>query len=120
VRCKRSRCLDWDKILRFVDPDRRAEVRATIEEHYPDVVTTNHPIVETPESSNGRVLRFKRDPMVRWIVDVALNGSGRLTLNDLWVAKESDFGGKWSRRKLKQFYRDMGYSLCGFMEMFPT
>lgn len=112
--------LDWDKILRFIEPGRRDEARKVIEEHYSDVVTNNHPVVEDPpEPSGNRVLRFKADPMTRWIVDVAMSGSGgRLTIHDLWVAFQNKHGGRWSRKKMMRFYREMGYSLCGFGEVF--
>lgn len=106
--------LNWDKILEHVDPARRTEVKKEIEKNYLDVVTTNHPVVEI----DGH-LRFKQDPMTRWISEVAMSGkNGGPTLNDMNTACHANYGGKWSLKKVKQFHRDKGYSLDAFGEIF--
>lgn len=53
------------------------------------------------------VERYKEKPLMRWLCD-------RIGLNDIWLAfRRGDF----SRDELKQFYRDIGYSLAGFDEV---
>jgi len=99
--------LDWTKILRFIPEDKRDEVLLTIRRHYMPEVTTNWPIVQDKDG----VLRFKEDPMTVWL-------HSRTNLNDMVSACQHGFAGVWSRKKIKDFYRGMGYSLSGFGEVF--
>lgn len=63
-----------------------------------------------PLEWDGKVLRFKANRAVKFAVD-------QINLNDLWrEAQRND----WPPEELKIFYRMMGYSLCGFMEVFPV
>lgn len=54
-------------------------------------------------------LRWKADPLMVWIVD-------RYTpLNKMWEQSSDQF----PLESLKKFYRDIGYSLAGYLEVFP-
>jgi hypothetical protein len=59
---------------------------------------------------DGRQLRFRSDP-------VSLQLERNLTnLTDLWVqlnTKDSQ-----TRLSLRRFYREIGYSLCGYLDIF--
>ncbi len=62
-----------------------------------------HPIVRDADGT----LRFKANPLVRWLCD-------QIDLNKMWLA----FGqGAFSETAFMQFYRDIGYSLGGFEEV---
>lgn len=66
-----------------------------------------HPLV-----LDGKVLRFKANPIVRLIVDmqwVDLNQLSRMVGN--MDSPEIRLG-------IRAFYRDMGYSLCGYLDIF--
>lgn len=64
---------------------------------------TDHPIVKDPEG----VLRFQESPIVKWLRD-------QVSVNDMW--RECGRG-TFSTDELMQFYRDIGYSLGGFEEV---
>jgi len=64
---------------------------------------TSHQIVEV-----DGVLRYKASPLARWIW-------GRIDLNDMARAYNQ---GEFSLGEYMQFYRDIGYPLCGFEEIF--
>jgi hypothetical protein len=58
-----------------------------------------------------KVLRFKADPLQRILADM-------VNLNDLAIAvQRADQDGDL-RRSFRKFYRDMGYSLCGYLDIF--
>ena len=54
------------------------------------------------------VVRFRRKPLARWLAD-------NVNLNQMWVAFHE---GAFDVAALMQFYQDMGYSICGFCEVF--
>lgn len=59
---------------------------------------------------DGTVIRFKPNRAI-------LFAQSRVNLNDMWVeAQRND----WPTEDLKLFYRGMGYSLCGFLDIFPS
>ena len=63
-----------------------------------------------PLEMDGKVIRFKANLPVKFCVD-------HINLNDLWKeASRND----WPGEDLRQFYREMGYSLCGFLEIFDA
>lgn len=64
---------------------------------------------EHPLVIDDGVLRFKSNPVIRIIVDRWVN------LNDLWrdIPKTPEFV-----LGLRSLYRDLGYSLCGYLDMF--
>lgn len=67
----------------------------------------NHPL----ELVDGQ-LRFKPDPVINYI-----HRRARLTnLNDLCFAMDTDQ--PTHRLSLRRFYRDIGYSLSGYLEIF--
>lgn len=63
---------------------------------------SQHPIVRIEG-----VLRYKVNPMMRWLSD-------HVDLNEMWIAYRQ---GAWDRDTFMQFYRDIGYSLGGFEEI---
>jgi hypothetical protein len=65
---------------------------------------TTHPIVLDEQG----VLRYVTNPLVRWLED-------RVSLNDMWIVYRRK--GAWTREQFMQFYRDIGYSLSGFEEI---
>lgn len=62
-----------------------------------------HPIVKDADGT----LWFKSRPLVRWLCD-------QIDLNKMWLACGQ---GAFSENALMQFYRDIGYSLGGFEEI---
>jgi hypothetical protein len=80
-----------------------------------DAAARKHPVVW-----DGDVLRFKADPVVSLIV-----GSRLVDLNQLCVAVVSAADPQVSRQSKRQlsqsirrFYRNMGYSVSGYLEVF--
>jgi hypothetical protein len=67
---------------------------------------SNHPII-----SNDGELRYKKNPLVRFLLD-----KGKVSLNDLW--NNFDNLDNATIDDMMQLYRDMGYSLEGFEEIF--
>lgn len=88
-----------------------AEIRANgkVREEYGDLLDRypNHPVVIDPRGS-GRVLRWKANPVVKWL-------TGRAGINEMW---EAFYGRNLPVEDLATVYRMMGYSLCGFIEVF--
>lgn len=66
-----------------------------------------HPLID-----RDGVLRFKADPVVRYVVDNVVD------LNKLWVGLGPLSHDIAVRHSLRRFYRDMGYSLSGYLEVF--
>jgi len=65
-----------------------------------------HPMVEKIE--NGKpIWRFDEKPIMKWI-------SSQIDLNKMKIAF---LDGEFSKEEYKQFDRDIGYSLCGFEEI---
>ena len=52
-------------------------------------------------------LRYKSKPIIGWLSD-------HIDLDEMWTAYRD---GKFSRDEFMQFYRDIGYSLGGFAEV---
>lgn len=67
---------------------------------------STHPIIR---DKNG-VIRYQANRLVKWLFD-----SGNLDLNAMRVAY---IYGAFSKEEYMQFYRDLGYSLSGFEEVF--
>ncbi len=68
-------------------------------------------MADNPETEvvNG-VKRYKKKPLMRWLGDV-------VNLNDMWIAF---YQGAFPESDFRQFYRDMGYSLDGFEDVWDT
>lgn len=64
------------------------------------------PVVE----DSAGVYRFQPNALFRWSVD-----EGGLDLNRMAMAYGQ---GKFTLEEYMEFYRGLGYSLCGFMEIF--
>lgn len=84
-------------------------------EHYADMAELarifGHQVVETSESPP--VWRWRQNGLVRWVT--AEGNPNRLDLNRLW----SDFHrGHATVYEMMKFYMQLGYSLCGFAEVF--
>ena len=56
------------------------------------------------------VQRFPQNRIVRALLD-----TGKLDLNDIWAMADA---GSFSRKELMTFYMDLGYSICGFADVF--
>jgi len=63
---------------------------------------TDHPI-----ERDENVLRYVAKPLMRWLCDT-------VGLNQMWAAYQH---GKFSQAEFMQFYRDIGYSLSGYEEI---
>lgn len=63
---------------------------------------------EHPISRYNGVIRWKPDPLMRWIRD-----RGDL-MNDMAAAYQR---GLFPLENYAKFYRDIGYSLCGYIEV---
>jgi len=55
----------------------------------------------------GKTLRDQSKPIARWLCD-------HIDLNEMWVAYRNEM---FSCDEFMQFYRDIGYSLSGFAEI---
>lgn len=88
---------------RPVDWELRAD--REIQKSYGDLLALfpHHPI----ERVKG-IVRWQVNPLMRWI-------SERIDLNEMCVAAQRN---QFSADDYMKFYRDMGYSLCGFLEVF--
>jgi len=71
--------------------------------------TESHHEHEVIEDEHG-TLRWKTDPAVRAVIDKGI-------LNDLWVLFMS-MGLTKNSEEVRKLYRDMGYSLSGYWEIF--
>lgn len=71
--------------------------------------TESHHDHEVIEDANG-TLRWKEDPTVNEILD-------RVNLNDLWMLFYG-MGLTKNSEEVRKLYRDMGYSLSGYWEIF--
>lgn len=67
---------------------------------------TSHPIVEDEEA----VYRYKPNGVIVWLFN-----QGLIEMNKIWSAHVN---GAFSIEDLMQFYRELGYSLGGFEEIF--
>lgn len=69
-----------------------------------------HDVIETQEG----VFRWRSNPLVRWLLDDG--NPNAVSLNNLWV----DFhnGRCGTVLEMMKFYMSIGYSLCGFAEIF--
>jgi hypothetical protein len=65
---------------------------------------TNHPIIRDEHG----VIRYQRNPLVCWLQEHS-------DLNAMWIAYRRHHS--WSTEAFMQFYRDIGYSLSGFEEV---
>ena len=65
---------------------------------------TTHPIVRDEQG----ILRYAINPLTCWL-------ENRIDLNEMWIAYRRK--GAWTREQFMQFYRDIGYSLNGFEEI---
>lgn len=65
---------------------------------------TTHPIILDEQG----VLRYAANPLICWLQE-------RVSINDMWIAYARS--GAWTREQFMQFYRDIGYSLSGFEEV---
>ena len=68
----------------------------------------NHEIVR---DENGTV-RWKSDPVIAGMITKTVN------LNDLWYIMFHTMGLTKNSEQVRQLYRDMGYSLSGYWEIF--
>ena len=94
--------------MKIVSIEEASKVSETFKEMLKTERHHNHDIVEV----NG-ILRWKENKEVRDLV----GGQGKINLNDLWeffyvmgLNKNSEF--------VRDVYRNMGYSLYGFWEIF--
>ena len=69
---------------------------------------TEHPIIENEHGT----LRYQANQLIDWLWK-----HQRIDLNELWRAYGT---GAWSRREFMQLYRDLGYSLSGFEEVWEA
>jgi hypothetical protein len=80
-----------------------------IEDYKEIFETESHHDHEVIEDDNG-TFRWKEDPAVRKIIDTGI-------LNDLWVLFYK-MGLTKNSEEVRKLYRDMGYSLSGYWEVF--
>lgn len=62
----------------------------------------------------GKVQRFRANRIVRDLLDAATKGK-KLDLNEIWITAHK---GGYSRDEMHELYRLIGYSICGFSEVF--
>lgn len=79
--------------------------RKDIPEHYQfSVSLTSHPVVEDKHG----VLRYQKNPLIAYLQEQA-------DLNEMWIIYRKYH--TWTQEQFMQFYRDIGYSLHGFEEI---
>ena len=66
----------------------------------------DHPVIEDEQGT----VRWKSDPAVREVLD-------RVNLNDIWMLFFK-MGLTKNSEEVRKLYRDMGYSLSGYWEIF--
>jgi hypothetical protein len=104
--------VNWQRVLEHVPPERRASVRAHVESD-PDrvkAVAPAHPLTTTGGGFKTH-LRFKPDPLVSAVFESCPGAILR-------KIAESASAREFSRQRLMQFHRNIGYSLDGFCELF--
>lgn len=69
------------------------------------VSITDHSIVKDEEGT----LRYQENTLITWLHDIY-----HIDMNNLWVAYRRKV---FTRDEFMQFYRDIGYSLSGFEEV---
>ena len=63
---------------------------------------------------DGTVQRFKSNRVISVILDSASAGL-KLDLNEIWIMAQN---GCYSKEEMMELYRLIGYSVCGFSEVF--
>lgn len=103
--------INWDSVLSEIPDFEKSEVKKLLEEHYIyenddfPLLTSGHPVVVV-----NRVIRFKENKIIKYLCDV-----NKLDLNELAV----QYANKMiPLEDYMQIYRMLGYSLCGFVEVF--
>lgn len=91
-------------IKRLVPRDDKALVS-----DYADLMATQPPDAVVIEDLNG-VYRWQEDGLIRWLSDI-----DQLDLNAMCVAFQR---GAFTLDEYMRFYRGLGYSLSGFIEIF--
>jgi hypothetical protein len=76
-----------------------------------DAVAKTHPLI-LDENGNFTVLRFKPNRAVQLIMEY----TNHQLLNRLAIAVQN---GQCPESDLRALYRQMGYSLCGYLDVFP-
>lgn len=92
----------------LVEIERTAMITTTPNPPIPDwaqlqVGLSDHPVIIDSEG----VLRYKAKPLTRWL-------SNQINLNTMWGAYNENY---FSRQEFMQFYREIGYTLVGFEEI---
>jgi hypothetical protein len=91
--------------------DKQIRANKQVQKDYGDLLEMYpyHPVEIADFQDTRRIVRWKANSVVRVMIDKYVN------LNDLWV----DFQvGKMPVEDMATVYRMMGYSLCGFVEIF--
>lgn len=76
-----------------------------------DEISKRYPLIFDGDG----VLRFQQNRAVRFAADVLTHEEHGRNLNCMWIQAQREH---WPMEDLRQFYREMGYSLCGFMDIF--
>jgi hypothetical protein len=95
------------KIERYVSAEE-------LEENYEDIaelaIIFNHDIIET----NAHIWRFKHNALMRAMIE---DDGFRVSLNDIWIKYARK---RFTSEELMKFYMQIGYSLCGFCDIFDS
>lgn len=68
----------------------------------------DHPLV-----LDGKILRFRGNAVI-----VYLFRAGKLDLNQICLAMGNNEDTQHNRHNMREFYRLLGYSLCGYLDIF--
>jgi predicted nucleic acid-binding protein len=95
------------KIERYVSAEE-------LKEYYGDIAELatifNHDIIET----DAHIWRFKHNALMSAMVE---EDGFRVSLNDVWVKYARK---RFTKEELMKFYMQIGYSLCGFNDIFDS
>lgn len=100
-----------EELCTGIAPKDRQWALGLIREHYEDFVKIGHPF-EVTDDGTDRIIRFKRDPLIVTVYDHFMRQHGGM--NTLWLLMER---GEFSEFCMRRFYRNLGYSLCGYAEI---
>jgi hypothetical protein len=93
---------------------------AEVLEYYGDLLLeSKHPIYRDEHGT----IRWVPNKLLRWVADECKRLPEGGIFNTMTVAFQRGIFSNnpaFSLEEYKEFYRDIGYSLCGFSEIFPT
>lgn len=104
--------------VRLIPKAKKREIRQKLADFFSDLIAeTDHPVVLDKHGT----LRWKESTAVQWVQEHAMRRCFELKIGDGDLnAFGMAVGEKITKKDAKQFYREMGYSLSGFAEIWHS